>query len=203
MTEAPENIFAEITKADNEIKKTQKIDLGPISRLVDQQAMLEAKLDQTNADSLYQIVKENSMSLADLAEVAKMRGKDLFNVRQIEIPELMKEFGLTVVESTSGTKIQILDGINVTVKDKAAMHKFLRDTHAGDLIKDNIVITMDDEKERKEVMEVLENTMCSFVQNESVNGQTLKKHVKGMLEKGETIPDSMSIYEYKYSKIKK
>lgn len=198
------DIFKDIEAAADEDKKDKVIDLGPISRLVDKQHMLEKSAIELDVNCLYAYIKEHDISMATLEEATKKRAKDLFNVRQVQIPELMKEFGLNAIESSSGVKIKIMDGLSVTVKDKDKLHKFLRDNDAGDLIKNNVTVEVENEEKRKEVVELLEKHDFSVTSKEAVHAATLKKHVKGMLEKGKAIPEeSLKTYEYEYSKIKK
>jgi len=199
-----DDIFADIEEAADKDKEDKTIDLGPISRLVDQQAMLERTALETHVQNLYSFIKLNNMSIETIEEAMKLRAKDLFKVRQVQIPEMMKEFGLNAIESTSGTAIKIMDGLSVTIKDADKLHAFLRKNEAGDLIKNKITIEVENEEKRKEVVKLLESKELNYEVKEAVHNATLKKHVKDLRKDGKDLPnESVKIYEYEYSKIKK
>lgn len=200
------DIFADIAKAGKEEQQKQQVDLGPITRLVDTQAMLEGGKNDDHVSDIYNFINEMDASIETLEEVMKLRKKDLFNVRQVQIPEMMKEFGLEEVRSTSGTSIKIMDGLSVTVKNADKLYQFLRDNEAGDLIKDVVIVMADADTEKvmKEVIESLNKIDCLFERKESVHNGTLKKYVKELLKEGKTVPEeAVNLYQYEYSKIKK
>lgn len=199
-----EDIFGDIEKAADEDNAKKQIDLGPISRLVKKQAILEGPANPKIVGALYTQLIGMGGSVKDLEEALKILNKDLFQVRQVQIPELMKEFGLDGIQTDTGTKIEIKDGISVSVRDKEKLHAYIRSQDSGDLIKDSITIETDTEESRKEVMELLEKIDCMFERKEGIHSGTLKKFIKDGLAKGNKPPDeAVNIYEYRFSKIKK
>jgi hypothetical protein len=204
MPDANQDIFADMEAAAAQIEKeNQQIDLGPISRLVDKQQMLEAKPGLDRVKKLLKLVDEIGASVADIDETVKQRKKHLFNVRQVQIPEMMRGFGLKSVTTETGTTIEIKDGLSVTVKSADRLYAFLRQKGLGDIIKDTITVAVDDEKSGKGVIESLEKLGVLFNRKEAVHGGTLKKQCKLLLEKGETVPPEVAtLYQYEYSNIK-
>jgi len=202
MAKKPENIFDAIADAGDKVKETKKIDLGPVSRMVEKQGMLEAKEDPEMIRRLNKVINDYKISIKTIETCLKDRNKELFRVRQQQIPELMKEFGLDAVKTTEGTSIKIVGDISVTKKDEAKLFKYLRANKAGDLIKNQVIVTVEDEKERKEVIETLDKTSCCYVAKEGIHAGTLKKHIKALKKEGKVIPeDAVSVFDYEYSKI--
>lgn len=197
------DIFADIEAAADSEKESRKIDLGPVSKLANQQAKLEAKVHEKTAEVIHAFVKKLGGSVADVEEALKMRKKDLFNIRQVQIPELMKEFGLDALTTTDGSQIKIMDGISVSVRDPDKFFKYLRDNNAGDLIKNQVIVQVTNEEKRKEVIALLEETDFAFEAKESVHAATLKRYVKDRLAEGIKVPeDIVNTFEYQFSKIK-
>lgn len=202
--EQPGNIFEAIEKAGDKAQESKKVDLGPLSVLVEKQGMLESKLDKNHVSELNKIILDNNLSIETIAECLKMRNKELFKIRQQQIPEVMKEFGLTEVKALDGTSIKIVGDINVTKKDDAKLFKYLRDNKAGDLIKNQVIVTVEDEKERLEVITELDKTSCSYETKEGIHAGTLKKYVKELKKEGKQIPeDAVGVFDFEYSRIKK
>lgn len=202
--EKPSDIFGALEEAADREQEEKTIDLGPISRLVDKQGRLESKADQTDVEILYQEVLRTDASIDTIEEVLKRRKKDLFKVRQQQIPELMQEFGLSTVATSGGVKIKIEKGVSVTTKSQEKLHKYMRANGAGDLIKNQLMVVVANEEERKEVVAKLDETMCEYKPKEGVHSATLKKYVKDLLEEGKQLPpEAANVYEYEYSKIQK
>lgn len=189
---------------DKEKSEPKEFDLGPISVLGDKQAALEEKVNDNRVELIKKFCDEIGASIADIDEVLKMFKKDLFNVRQVQIPELMVEFNLESITTSSGVKLTIKDDINVTTKDKEALYAFMRSTGSADLIKNRITVEIQNEKQRKEAIDLLDKTELAYQSDESVHFQTLKKFVKDQLAAGKVLPNkAVSVFEYRYTKIKR
>lgn len=202
--EKPDDIFGALEEAVDREQEEKTVDLGPISRLVEKQGRLESVANGIDVDTLYKKVLEIDASINTIEEVLKRRKKDLFQVRQQQIPDLMQEFGLSTVSTSDGVKIKIEKGVSVTTKSTEKLHKYMRDNGAGDLIKNQVMVTVANEEERKEVIGKLDETMCEYKNKEGVHSATLKKYVKDLLEEGKQLPpEAANVYEYEYSKIQK
>lgn len=203
MAEEKVDIFAAIEEAGDKDKESKKVDLGPISRMVEVQAMLEAKADTDLVRRLNKVIKDYKISIGTIQECLKDRNKELYRVRQQQIPEMMKEFGLDALKTTDGTSIKIMGDISVTKKDEQKLFKYLRANKAGDLIKNQVIVSVEDNGEREEVIEALDNTSCCYVAKETIHAGTLKKHIKSLQKEGKQIPeDAVAVFNYEYSKIK-
>ncbi len=198
------DIFDAIDEAREEDKKKKKIDLGPISKMVEKQVLLEKKSSEVVVELLYKTVLKCNASVDDIEELLKRRKKDLFNVRQVQIPTMMDEFELDSITTKDGIKIEIKDGLSVTVKDQPELYKFIIKDGSGDLIKKLFTVSIENDEIEKEVEKKLEMIDCLFEKKESIHWQTLQKYVRGRMEKGKSIPEKLlTIFEYKYSKIQK
>jgi len=201
-TQPQPDIFKDLDAIREETKP--EVDLGLITKLVKKQAVLEAPTDEDRASSIYELVQKLGASINDIEAALKLRKKDLFSVRQVQIPEIMNQWQITEITTQDGKKIQIKDGLSVSVRDKPALLAWLRSTEDGaELVKNTITVTLgrgDDEK-AKEVIEALIEKGAEFENKEDIHSATLKKHVSDGLKKGVNFPDAINIFEYKYSKI--
>lgn len=199
------DIFQEFQDAaeTDEQEKEKEIDLGRISRLVDIQAAMEREPDINNVRNLYHYIKTVGLSNKDVEEALKLLGKDLFRVKQQQIPELMDEYGLESITTKSGDTIKVEKGLSLSVRDHDKLHAYLREHNYGDLIKNVITIPIKKESLRKEVTDFLQANNTPYEQKEAVHHSTLKAHIKRGLETGQVPGDDIvNIHEYKYSKIK-
>lgn len=203
MAEKPENIFEAIEEAGEQVKEKQKVDLGPISKMVERQGMLEGDADPDLVRRLNKVITDYNVSIGTIEDCLKDRKKELFRVKQQQIPEMMKEFGLNAVEAVDGTFINIKKDFSVTKKDESKIFKYLRDNKSGDLIKNQVIVMVENEDERLEVIKSLDKTSCSYESKEGIHAGTLKKFIKELKEKGKAFPeDAVAIFDYEYSKIK-
>ena len=197
------DIFKDLEEAAEQTEDQREINLGPITKLVERQNLLESPATEKTVDYLYKTALKSGASVNDLEEALKRLKKDLFQVKQVQIPELMTEFGLDSLTTTSGTTIEIKSDISLTVRDVEKLHNYIREKEAGDLIKDTIIMIVNSDEAREEVTSLLKDIDCDFERKEAVHSQTLKKFIRGCLEKGERPgDDALTIFEYKYSKIK-
>jgi len=199
------DIFAELEQeAEKEEQRAkQDIDLGIITPLVRKQAALEKKAEDHKVARLYDYAKRFDCSIEDIEGALKKRKKDLFQIKQIQIPEIMGGFNLDAVTTTDGTKIEIKDGISVSVRDVDKLHAYLRKDNAGDLIKNQVIVEAYNDETRKKLINQLVQYECSFKTKEAVHPSTLKKHIGDGLKVGKKPDDDIvNIHEYRYSKIK-
>jgi predicted transcriptional regulator len=186
-------------------EKNKAVDLGPVSALVKKQAMLERKAVPVCVATLYRFIKEQNFSVSEVEEALKLRKADLNDIKNNQIPELMREYGLSSVTTDDGATIEIKDGLSVTVKDQEKLLAYVREQEAGDLIKNNLTIAIKgEEKTVDHIRDVLNELGVEHNEKEAIHPQTLKKFIKGQLKEGKRPDDNVvNIYEYRYSNIKK
>ncbi len=196
-------IFEEIEKAGDEEKAKQKIDLSIIGQLANTQAELEAPVNENKVEKIWKSILHMNPSVKDLEAVVKKLKKIYFNVRQVQIPQYMEEFGLESITTENGNKIEIKGDVSCTIRDDIDFFNYLRKEDYGDLIKDIITVNVNNGKQAKEVIKTLTKTESLFDRKQSIHPQTLKKFAREQLAKGKKIPKSLNVYEYKYSKLKR
>jgi len=143
-----------------------------------------------------QLTYEDEIEL--LEEKLEAKKKQYNEVRQTEIPDFLKQFGISEIKLTNGKKLKIKEDVSVTIKNEKAFYKFLRERHDDAIIKN--VLEM--ESPPTELMDELMERGFLFSYDEKIHGQTLKAYFRTFLEVGETPPDSVSIYTYSITKIK-
>ena len=196
-------IFDEIAKAGEEEQAKQAIDLALIGRLATTQANLEAPANEEKVESIWAKIINMNPSVKDLEAVLKKLKKIYFNVRQVQIPQYMEEFGLSSVTTENGDTIEIKGDVSCTIRDNINFFNYMRKEEMGELIKDVITVNVKNGSQAKEVISTLEDTESLFERKQSIHPQTLKKFVRGQLAKGAALPESINVYEYKYSKLKR
>lgn len=205
--EQPKDIFQDITEAAEEDAKNTTVDLGPLNPLISRQIELEAKTDLGKVNSIYDEVCRTSASVSDVEEALKRLKKDLFKIKQVQIPEFLKGLGIRTIETDEGFTIEIKGDVSVSVKDKVKLYQFIKDQKHGDIIKDSLKVEFGEITEAEwEGLQLYmdKNINCSYERSEAVHAQTLKKFVRTMLKDGITIPPEFAnIYEYEYSNLKK
>lgn len=198
----PGDIFKDIEAAGEKDQENKTVDLGPISAMVEKQINLERSEDLEKSSDLSKFINQIDASISDIEAALKKRRTDLYNVRQVQIPEYMKGIGLEKVTTSNGTSLEIKDGLSITIKDKDKFYSFVRKQNAGDLIKDSIIIDLSGNKKVGEVIKFLDKTDSFYERKEAIHAATVKKFIKGCMEKGIKIPISANVFEYQYSKIK-
>lgn len=198
------DIFGALAEAAEEVGEQQKqaVDLGPISELADKQSRLDAKENKTIARLIYDHAINMGASVKDVEGALKLIKKDLFDVKQNQLPELMGSFGLTEVTTDNGAKITIKDGLSPTVKDAEKLYDFVREIGDGAIIKDNVTVSLNEEV-ADSLFEVLVGLDLEYDRKQGIHAATLKKWCKDKLADGVNLPEAISVFEYKYAQLKK
>jgi len=206
-TKTDQDIFADI---DEEAKKSvTEADLEGLSALAERQKVFEAGPDEKIVASLFKSLIERGVSLATISAVQTKVNQVYQQVRMTELPEKMEELGFSSFTLKSGGSIEVKDGLSVTVKDKEALKEALIRAGYQDAIKNQVVVLfpMEGRKSSKRFVKYVnryyaDRDKCTLKEKEDVHAQTLKKLMGEFKEKGKQYPDSVSVFEYKYTKIK-
>jgi len=201
----PSDIFSQIEEADQEDRANQELDLGPLGPLAEKQNLLEKKADPKNIARLYKVTQDHKLSIADLEGVIKLLKKDLYDVKQVQIPEFMKTVNMKAVKTDQNISVEIKNGYSTTIRDQEGFYGFVREQESGDIIKDSITITLEESEREKvdEIFETLDRLDLFFERKEAIHAQSLKKFVRICMEKGIKIPEDVAnVYEYQYSEVK-
>lgn len=103
-----------------------------------------------------------------------------------EIPNLLKNRGLSSIKLVTGEKIDVKEDVNVTVKDDNQFFEFLRSRNEDDIIK--MMFTMDRMKTEKLdiLFEFLNANKYDFEFDVNVHPNTKKKYFKDLIGLSET-----------------
>lgn len=150
-----------------------------------------------------QLARDHALAEQNLQAIAA----DIERLLLITIPDAMDAAGLTDLTlkdgSTLAVKPDIKAGINKA--NEAAAFAFLREKGHGAVISSQLVVDMrslEDPAEAAEVIAVLDAHELTHETKESIHWATLKSLVKDMLEKGEPLPASFSVHQFKKAVVK-
>ena len=114
-------------------------------------------------------------------------------IQEEDIPELMRECGLTAVTLEDGSKVELRDDIQCGIAEerREAAHQWLRAQGLGGIIKIAVAVTFGrDENARAErLVEALAKKNYDVEVVERVHPQTLKATLNERREKGVTVPE--------------
>lgn len=121
------------------------------------------------------------------------------------IPTLMDQLGTTEFKFPNKTKIVVNGKVNASINkanEKAAFDWLVANGYGG-LIKSNITAEFEREEidAARELEKQLQENGVDAVLKESVHVATLKSFVAERLEAGETLPDSIGVFEFREAKI--
>jgi len=146
-------------------------------------------------------------------EVARLEGELKAAQKRVEdiethtIPDLMDEAGVKELALTNGTKLKVEDILTIgSGKGKdAAVLKWITDSGHSGLIKRFVAVALGqkaDEREAELLKDLKEDGFTDVVAVAEINAQTLKAHVKKLLEAGSEVDmDLLGAREFKRAKI--
>lgn len=149
-------------------------------------------------------------SLHRVAELARLLEAHR-RTEQEDLPELMREIGLTEIKLADGSEITVTDDVQCSISEerRAAAHAWLRESGYGGIIKGVLAIPFRPEDPEMEeavaeiAAEASERLGAEIEVAEKVHPQTLKSFVKERLAAGEAVPfDLFGIHPFSRAKVK-
>lgn len=131
---------------------------------------------------------------------------DYLRVEREDLPELMREVGLTKLTLTDGTEVTLTEEVTaaITEERRAAAHAWLREHNFGGLIKTVVTVPFgrgEEEEARRMAERIAEEHECSL--DEKVHPMTLKAFVREQVEDGKPLPfDLFGVHPFSRAKIK-
>lgn len=148
-------------------------------------------------------------AVVERAEEALARARAEFSrTEQEDLPELMREFGLSELKLEDGTSVSISEEVSaaITEANRAAAHAWLRAHEFGGLIKTIVSVEFGrgEDDEAAEAAERIASELHRPVDHvEKVHPSTLKSFVREQLAEGHTVPfDLFSVHPFARAKIK-
>lgn len=167
-----------------------------MTTFLDENLMKDSELSKLQGMVERQLVLESEIE--EREEELKIVKKQYNEVRQNQIPDFLSQFGISEIRLADGKKVTVKPDVSVTIKNKEAFFKFLKDRRDDSIIKSVMEI---EDPSRKFVEELIERSL-HFNYEHKVHGQTLKAYFREFLKQGETPPDSVSVFTYSITKIK-
>ena len=164
--------------------------------------MIDFEKDQQNAMKK----TENIQSLADQVErlqtlqrevdfaehQLKQKKKNLEHISGEVIPTMMSEMGLSHLKLTDGSSVDVKPhySATITVANKEAAFKWLRDNGLGDIIKNEISVSFgrNEDTRAADYAELAKGHGFSPTQKLKVEPMTLKALVRERIEAGKEMP---------------
>lgn len=135
-------------------------------------------------------VRQNELN--DLILQQKAKAEELRQISDEDIPDLMMQIGLQEFTLTDGSFIQVKPfySASISADNHDRAFQWLRDNDFGDMIKNNIVVTLGrgEDATATALMEQLSDKEIPFEQKEAVHASTLKAWVKEQVEKKCSVP---------------
>lgn len=179
----------------------EKLDLSELDEIVgptDEQLRNIAELAQR------QIAAENSVSSASASlDEAK---RNLRRINENLLPEAMTEVNLEQFRLRNGVEIDVKETIRASISaaNVQAAHGWLKEHGHEAIIKKAIVVAFGpgQEKQTRAVVDFLTAMDLEFDSKSAINHNTLQAWVREQLREGNTVPDEISYYEQRISKVR-
>lgn len=171
--------------------------------------------DHASPDGLARIAELSRLMLEqeralERANAAAAAAKEaLTRTRREDLPELMREFGLSSIRLSSGETVTVNEDVSaaIPVAMRERAFKWLEEHGFGGLIKTELTLNYArDERERAlaDAATIAELTGRVPAMNETVHVQTLRAFIREQMEAGRTVPfDLFGVHPYSEAKIKR
>jgi len=176
-------------EADTNQQKTDSKDgLAELSRLVNKLA-------------------RQRVMVAKKEDELKEEKKNLENLAQVLIPDLMDELGQTSCQTSSGVTVTVTPKVRARLTDETreAAARWLEDHNQDKLLKNDFKIKLNKgEKENADALRsALDGLGIPYKNKLDVHPQTLGKFIRERDEAGEPVPDDLfNVYRYREAKTK-
>lgn len=155
---------------------------------------------------LVRVMVQAQARVTELEEALSKAKEDYRRVECVDLPELMRELGLTELKLEDGTAVSVRHEVNcaITEAHSNAAHAWLRANGFGGLIKTEVVATFGrgEEDAANAAIEALALGGVEPAVVERVHPQTLKSFVREQLEAGANLPvDLFSLRPFDRAKV--
>lgn len=141
-----------------------------------------------------------------LNEELRAAKADLTKISQDLLPDAMKAVGLQEFTLDSGEKITIKEDVYASIPNGklADAVRWFREHNHGAIIKNQFKVDFGagDDEQAGVVATFLDSNGLDYDQKLSVHPGTLKRWVKDQLAEGNEVPETITYYEFRESKIK-
>ena len=181
-----------------EIEEDSKDDLG-------------VKVDDGELKTIAQLAqKQNELEtkIKGKEEELKNDKKELREIAEVQLPDALKEVGLSEFSLVDGTKVSVTAfySARITAENKERAFDWLRENGHADLIKNTVSVSFGraEDETANSLLTKLDSEGFHPEQKEGVEPMTLKGFVREQVEKGNDLPfDTLNIYVGQKTKITK
>ena len=141
-------------------------------------------------------------------ESLKDKKKEIDRISQEVIPTMLSEMGLSSLKLADGSAVDVKPfySASISVKNREAAYKWLRDNGLGDIIKNDVVVSFGRHEDNKAVDYANLATSHGFepTQKLKVEPMTLKALVRERIEAGKEMPmDTFNVFVGNRTKLTK
>ena len=171
----------------------------------------DAENKPVSSDAMKQIseLAETQVQLEDYITTSEKELADLkvqlYKVQQELLPEALLAIGMTSFTLKDGSTISCgkVYQAHISKANAEEAHKWLRDNGHGDIIKNEVKVNFgkDQDVEANAFKEQLNKDGQTYTAKEPVHASTLKSFVRGELESGRQVHDSLGVHLTTVSKV--
>jgi len=151
-----------------------------------------------------QITAERTVS--ELEASLREAKQNLTNINENLLPDAMLAIGFETFRLVDGTEIDVKESVfaSISVKNQPEAFRWLRDHNHGAIIRNAVTSTFGPgEEDKAEVMKtLLDVNDVMFESKSSVHPGTLRAWVNEQLANSNEVPESISYYQKRVSKVK-
>ena len=168
---------------------------------------MEQGSDMQRLSGLAEQLAEKEQKVEKLTLELKAAQKDVQDLAEGTIPELMEDLGFTSFTTASGFEISVEKHVHasITEENKSRAYRWFDENGCGGMIKRSVIVAFnrDQADSAKALAADLREKFPAVKEDLSVHHSTLKAWVKRRREEGEAVPDSISVHEVNIAKVTK
>lgn len=177
------------------------LDLSELEEIV---GPTDDQLKEITALARRQLAAERTVSGAQ--ESLDEAKRNLRRINENLLPDAMAEIGMDQFKLTDGTAIDVKETIraSITEANRLPAHQWLHEHGHGAIIRRSITITFSPEEDElyKTIVEYLDHIGVEYDGRNAINHNTLTAWVRNQLREGNPVPEQISHYEQRISKVK-
>ena len=157
-----------------------------------------------------QVLKLRSLEdeFKNAEEALKKKQKEISRISEEVIPTMLSEMGLSSLKLADGSAVDVKPfySASISVKNREAAYKWLRDNGLGDIIKNDVVVSFGRHEDNKAVdyANLAKSHGFEPTQKMKVEPMTLKALVRERIEAGKEMPmDTFNVFVGNRTKLTK
>jgi len=172
----------------------------------------EEKEYQTREIIDYLMIRYESISIETIKQVLKKYEQLEHNISQNLIPSVLNECNMSEIKLKTDERIIVEEKIKASIADKRSAQAYAemikKEQELGkeyEVAEKNIASLFKAElriEPSEEIYDLLIEKNIPYDKKLDIHWQTLNKYVKEKMERGEPIPESISVFKYQETKIK-